>query len=90
MRVRTLSAIRFDGWPAAIPMNEGGHAPDAKGSAQAPDVTSGAPEQGGGVADRQLCPFERVEDEELLLCPLCQGNHALPIRRGERTFSLAN
>ncbi len=74
----------------AIAVDQGGGPARPVLGPQATDVTRRPPEQGSGVGGRQLCPFERVEDEELLLCPLCQGNHALPIRRWERTFSLAN
>ena len=58
---------------------------------QTADLAGGASEQPRGLGHRELRPFESIEDEQLLLRMLRQGDHASPIRLAAgRTFSLAN
>jgi hypothetical protein len=77
------------GRPSAIPMHEGGHAPDTKGGAQSADLANRSPQECGGLGHHQLPTIKGVEDLQALLGAVRQGNHASPtsVQPGEDIFA---
>lgn len=75
----------------SVPMDQRGRAADPVGDTQATNLAGGTTEQARGLGDGDLSPFEGVQNHQLLVSALRQGDHASPIRPGAgRTFSLAN
>jgi len=77
------------GGTAAIAVHETSGTAPSIGPADPPKLADGEAHEGGGVGHYQLTALEGIEDDEPLLCPLRQRDHASPVRTGRgRTFSL--
>jgi hypothetical protein len=63
-------------WAPAVSMDQRFGAAPTNGSAKAPDLTGGETEEVSRFGHEQLAAVQGLEDNELLLCPLCQCNHA--------------
>ena len=76
---------------SAVPMDQGLWAASTVRASQAPDLTGREAQEVSGFGQAQLAAIQGVQDGQLLLCAVRQGNHPPRIRLGGgRTFSLSD